>query len=199
MKYQGGYQIIDLSGGDIFAKAKSAFETNKPVLVYDGGIASFGNVIKSSTNFVINYIIDDKLYQATIAANNTVSKTSIDLGDSSSDVQELKETVEALTSPAVYQYDSSVSGGGVNLNVSTYTQASPFTAPKRGYITVISGTTDPIMVSNPVDDSYYTIIGLSATTSANENCITLPVEKGQELFVNNAPVSGSAIARYMPY
>lgn len=80
MKYQGGYQIIDLSGGDIFAKAKSAFETNKPVLVYDGGIASFGNVTKNSTNFVINYIIDDKLYQATVAVNNTVTKTSTEIG-----------------------------------------------------------------------------------------------------------------------
>lgn len=199
MKYQGGYQIIDLSGGGIYDKAKSAFETNKPVLVYDGGIASFGNVVKDSTYYVINYIIDDKLYQAAVAANGTVTKTNIDLGDSSSDVEELKETVEDLTSPAVYQYDSSVSGGGVNLNVATYTQASPFTAPKRGYITVVSGTTDPIAVSNPVDDSYYTIVGLAATTTANENWITLPVEKGQKLFVNSAPVSGSAVARYMPY
>lgn len=78
--YKGGYQIIDLSGDNIYAKAKSAFETNKPVLVYDGGIASFGNVIKSSTNFVINYIIDDKLYQATVAADNTVTKTSTEIG-----------------------------------------------------------------------------------------------------------------------
>lgn len=80
MKYQGGYQIIDLSGGDIFAKAQSAFETNKPVLVYDGGIASFGNVTKDSSNYIINYIIEDTLYQATIESNNTVTKTSTEIG-----------------------------------------------------------------------------------------------------------------------
>ena len=80
MKYQGGYQIIDLSGEDIFAKAKSAFETNKPVLVYDEGIASFGNVTKDSNNFVISYIINDKLYKSTIAEDNTVTKTTINLG-----------------------------------------------------------------------------------------------------------------------
>lgn len=80
MKYQGGYQIIDLSGGGIYDKAKSAFETNKPVLVYDGGIASFGNVTKSSTNFIVSYIINDKLYKASIAADNTVTKTTINLG-----------------------------------------------------------------------------------------------------------------------
>lgn len=80
MKYQGGYQIIDLSGDNIYAKAKSAFETNKPVLVYDGGIASFGSVIKNSTNFIVSYIINDKLYKATIAEDNTVNKTTISLG-----------------------------------------------------------------------------------------------------------------------
>ena len=144
MKYQGGYQIIDLSGDNIFAKAQSAFETNKPVLVYDGGIASFGNVTKSSTNFVINYIIDDKLYQATVAADNTVTKTSIDLGDSSSDIEALETAVAALESNNLQ----------TGVDISTYdgsTEEKLYTVPADGYIRmglVSQSSTDGALVAS---------------------------------------------------
>lgn len=151
MKYQGGYQIIDLSGGDIYDKAKSAFETNKPVLVYDGGIASFGNVTKDSTYFVVNYIIDDKLYQATIAGDDTVTKTNVDIGGSATDIEAIEERLDGSDS------------GQYHIDIASYdgsTDDKVYVCPVDGYISYLatSATTNGEIVLK-VNNGVRTLIG----------------------------------------
>ena len=207
--YQGGYQIIDIGGDEIYSKAKSAFETNKPVLVYDGGIASYGNVTKSSTNFVLNYIINNKIYKATVATDGTVTKTNVDIGGSATDIEALETAVNGLTNEAgtgtVDKLEDRLDANkiGTSVDLTAYdgtTEGSDFyTAPKDGLLWVrcANVATNRVQANfKAPNDSVFDVAVCGSTVGPTD--VAFPVKKGWKLWTaSNTGTSNSV--RYAPY
>lgn len=153
---KGGYQIVEIGTGIVgmYDKLKSAYESNKPILVKKNGVTTFGNVTKDGNYFVANYIIDDTLYQDTISQLDAITDSSIDIGGNAGDIADIEDRLDKCT----IDYTNAI-------DLTPYQSfANSYTVPSDGYVigAIPSGsTTNVIAIGNSEGGSLGCIQGLS--------------------------------------
>lgn len=153
----GGYQIVEISTGNVgmYEKLKSAYESNKPILVKKSGSSTFGNVTKDGNYFVANYIIDDVLHQDTISQLDAITEAETDIGSAGSEIDEITNQIKAVnfnTLRDISSYDGS-------------TTDKIFEAPTDGYIVVRLGGTAGITSTNGVT--------INGSREGDPNCVLI--------------------------